>query len=145
MSEIAVHGEKTIAGLELLKAAITQATVLAMRTAVREGEESAKATTTWKDRSGATRGSIRGEVLGLRGRVEARGASIFLENGTRAHQIVARGRALKFFVNGQAIYRRSVQHPGTKATHFMRDARNHAQVAADMAVHFYVSFAIQHA
>lgn len=143
MSDVSVHGEKTVAGLDILKAAITQAAVLALRTGVREAQESAHGTTTWNDRSGQTRGSIRGQVFGLTGRVEARGASIFLENGTRAHEIVARNaKALHFMVNGQSIYRRAVQHPGTKATHFMRTARDHAAVAAQLAARFYVGFAI---
>lgn len=42
----------------------------------------------------------------------------FLEEGTPAHTIRARGRALRFSVGGETIYRRSVNHPGTKATHF---------------------------
>lgn len=45
----------------------------------------------------------------------------FVENGTRPHDIVPHGRALRFVVNGRAVFTRTVHHPGTKATHFLSD------------------------
>jgi hypothetical protein len=51
----------------------------------------------------------------------------FVENGTKPHLITAdfgiKGahKFLRFEVNGKVLYRRGVQHKGTKATHFMRD------------------------
>lgn len=46
----------------------------------------------------------------------------FVENGTRPHDIQPHGKALRFVANGQVMFRRTVHHPGTKATHFLRDA-----------------------
>lgn len=49
------------------------------------------------------------------------GVAIFHENGTAPHPIVAHGKVLAFQVNGSTVFVRAVQHPGTKALHFMRD------------------------
>lgn len=46
----------------------------------------------------------------------------FVENGTRAHDITAKGGALRFVMNGRVMFRRTVHHPGTKATHFMANS-----------------------
>jgi hypothetical protein len=108
----------------------------AVDTAARVAEGAAKQTTDWKDgeetwpdgtprRYGVhTRDTIEGGSLGLRGWVEAGGAARFLEASTRPHEIHARRRAfLRFFVNGVGpIYRKSVNHPGTRATLFLRTA-----------------------
>jgi len=43
----------------------------------------------------------------------------YLDEGTRAHAIVARNaRFLRFFQGGRVVFRRSVWHPGTKARDF---------------------------
>ena len=53
----------------------------------------------------------------------------FLEGGTRPHAIVAkRGRALRFVVGGQVMFRRRVWHPGTRPFHFMRNASDAAWI-----------------
>ncbi len=45
----------------------------------------------------------------------------FLEGGTRAHVITARrGRVLRFMSGGGPVFRRSVQHPGTRAYKFIQ-------------------------
>lgn len=46
----------------------------------------------------------------------------FVENGTKAHDITAKGGALRFVMNGRVMFRRTVHHPGTKATHFMANS-----------------------
>jgi len=44
-----------------------------------------------------------------------------LDRGSRPHIIRAkRGKALRFVANGQVVFRRSVRHPGTKPTNFLR-------------------------
>jgi len=141
---------RTRSGLEALEGGLHQAIDLTMRAAVRAAEESALRTTLFRDRTGKTRGSIHAEVTrgerGLRGFVIARGAAAFLENGTRAHAIVARrAKALHFFVNGQEFFRRSVQHPGTSARPFMHEARHVGEVAAAFAAQEYVGYAIEKA
>ena len=95
-------------------------------------EESAQGTTLWRDQRPLTRSTIHAEVTGRgRGTVSAAGAAHFLEWGTTAHTITARnGQALRFFVNGVAIFRRSVRHPGTAERPFMRASRERAAIAA---------------
>jgi hypothetical protein len=47
----------------------------------------------------------------------------YVNDGTRAHRITAKnGKALKFQSGGSTIFRRSVWHPGTKATKFFDNA-----------------------
>lgn len=76
------------------------------------------------------RKSIRPELLtGYRARVVAGGSSapyaFFVENGTRAHPIVARrAKVLRFVQNGDTVFRRRVFHPGTKPRPFMQTARD---------------------
>lgn len=51
------------------------------------------------------------------------GHAWFVEKGTRAHVIAARrAKSLRFFIGGQAVFRQSVQHPGTKARRFLAGA-----------------------
>jgi hypothetical protein len=45
-----------------------------------------------------------------------------VEEGSKPHVIEARsGRALRFRVGGKVIFRRRVQHPGSKGVHMFRD------------------------
>lgn len=51
----------------------------------------------------------------------------FVELGTKPHRIEAKKRStLRFVQGGQIRFRRSVQHPGTKATHFLWRATEYA-------------------
>lgn len=46
-------------------------------------------------------------------------AGVFLEEGTDPHIITAKNaKALRFEIGGKVIFRKSVHHPGTKATRF---------------------------
>jgi hypothetical protein len=143
-----VHASKTIAGLRALSTRLIHAAEMTLVGAVEAAEMSAKTTTLFKDQSGKTRGSIKATVRAsgawdMRGRVVARGAAKFLENGTRAHTITARnGGMLRFYVNGNAVFRRSVHHPGQRATHFMQTARHMGELAAEFGAEIYVNEAI---
>lgn len=54
----------------------------------------------------------------------------FIENGTRPHVIEARRvRYLRFIVNGELLFRRRVNHPGTKARPFTALASAAGQMA----------------
>lgn len=114
-----------------------------------QAEKLAKSTNAFKDRTGDGRKSIHGDVSPgyLKAKLSAGKKQIkFIENGTKPHEIRARkARFLSFVVNGTRVFRRKVQHPGTKATHFMRDAvqtasieirRNLQHVADDAARRF---------
>lgn len=88
----------------------------------------ARATTKFKDRSGDLRRSIvRGQKSTWHHFIKAGGRTAphahFVEYGTKPHPIeVRRRRALRFVQHGEIRFRRRVQHPGTKATHFMDEA-----------------------
>ncbi|WP_327592444.1 hypothetical protein [Streptomyces chartreusis] len=50
-------------------------------------------------------------------------AAIYVLNGTRPHRIVPRtAKALRFTVGGQVVYATVVNHPGTKANNFLKEA-----------------------
>lgn len=101
----------------------------------------------WQDRTGATRAGISGNF-----RVTERGATGFiksenpnairLNDGTPPHRITAGGKAvaafgaaavigakkaLKFQMNGQTMFRRAVNHPGTKPDPFLDAAADVAE------------------
>jgi hypothetical protein len=57
----------------------------------------------------------------------------FLEEGTPAHIIRAKGRFLRMMINGEAVYRKIVHHPGTKPTFFFSLAT--ARAGEDMQAH----------
>lgn len=140
---ITVDGGRTRSGLANLKAGIRQAAGLTLDAAIEAAKASAKSTTLWKDQSGTTRSSIRSERTGLRGFVEAGGAAKFLEEGTKPHLIVAHGKALRFVVEGNVLFRKWVRHPGTAPRPFMREARQRGETAAEWAAEIYVNSAIQ--
>lgn len=140
-----VHGTKTIEGLRLLKQNLQSAAHFILAAGITAAESSAKGSSLYKDESGKTRASYKGSINagGLSGKVIGRGASIFLENGTKAHTITAKnGGMLRFFVNGQAVFRRSVHHPGTSPRPVMGNARYHAEMAIEYAAEIYVNEAI---
>ena len=106
MSDVAVRTRGTRRGLEQLDRALQRAATLTVRAAVEAARASAKSTDQFQDKSGKTRRSIRGGTLGpFHGFVEAGGAAGFLEHGTAPHLIVAHGRALRFEVAGQVLFR----------------------------------------
>lgn len=143
-----VHGERARAGLQLLKAGIQHAAQEALRAGVDAAYASAVSTPRFRDRrppEEGTRGSIRHRIEGLQGFVEASGAARFLEYGTPPHVIVAHGKALRFTVEGQVLFRRWVKHPGTAARPFMHEARERGLQAAEFGVEVFVNAAIQRA
>lgn len=113
--------------------------------------ELARATDKFKDGPNARlRGSIRRDVRSAYSIFVKAGArhGLFVEDGTKAHEIrpkmgagvsgpvrPGQGRrssgsersVLRFVIGGRTFFRPSVRHPGTKATHFMRDARDGAE------------------
>lgn len=132
--------------LRSLAAGIHQANTLALRAAVQATETAARGTTLFKDKTGETRGSIHGEVLGTKGFVEARGAARWLEDGTTPHLIEARNAgALRFVVNGVTLYRRSVHHPGTRPRPFMQAAARIGAQALEYGVDYFFNYAIARA
>ena len=109
--------------------ALLRATWRVVDAALAAAEASKRATTMWSDRTGETRGSIRARVSGngLSARVSVAGAAKFLEGGTRPHVIRAKNtQALRFMVQGVVVFRRSVNHPGTKPRPFVAEARERA-------------------
>jgi hypothetical protein len=141
-----VRTEKTREGLLRTSAAVVEASRAILFSAVTAAQSSAASTTLFKDQTGATRQSIKATVLGDSGRVVARGAASLLENGTRAHDISARsGGKLRFFANGQAVFRRRVHHPGTSPRPFMAQALFHAETVVAYAAEVYLNEAVARA
>jgi hypothetical protein len=67
-----------------------------------------------------------GAVLKIRNTAPHAG---YVERGTKPHRIVARrAKALRFVAGGRVVFARSVWHPGTKATWFLRTATERAGV-----------------
>lgn len=138
-----VDGAATRESLNLLKASCIHAAALTLKAGMAAAESSAKGASEFKDRTGDTRGSVKAVYSGaLRGFVEARGASQFLEWGTPPHKIVAKGRALRFVVNGEVIFRKMVNHPGTAPRPYMREARERAVTAIEYGAEIYFGRAI---
>jgi hypothetical protein len=140
-----VDGRRTRAGLRSLRDAFHAAAGQTVRAGVEAAKASAVASGEFKDRSGGTRASIEGHVEGLRGMVSASGAMRMLVSGTRPHTIVAHGKALRFVVNGEVLYRRMVRHPGTKPRPIMHHAAEAGALAMHAAAEYYVGEAIAHA
>lgn len=85
----------------------------------------AKGSRAFKDQTGKLRGSItRFERGTWRMGIQATAKHAkFVEDDTKAHRIEAKkGNVLRFVQAGRVMFRRSVQHPGTKGTHFMQRA-----------------------
>lgn len=91
----------------------------------------AGATTKFKDKTGRLReGLHRVDRDALHIEVRSRAKhTIFVEEDTKAHVIKPRRkRILRFMQGGTVRFAGRVQHPGTTGTHFMRDARDAAEV-----------------
>lgn len=119
-----------VAGLKHLESQILGAAHQLLGQTASLAANQARGSNDFKDRTGKLRASIvriernRWHFLVRAGAKHA----AFIENGTRPHPIVARrARFLRFQVAGTTYFRRRVQHPGTVARHFMRDARDHAE------------------
>ncbi len=70
----------------------------------------------------------RGRAVALRVSNSAKHAAV-LEKGSAPHRIRAKqGKALRFWGFGKLVFRKSVQHPGTKPYRFLSRARNRAGI-----------------
>jgi hypothetical protein len=100
----------------------------------------ARGTTTFKDRTGNLRNSIkRGQKSPWALFVKAGGTgaryALFIEAGSKPHEIKARrARFLKFEQNGQTVFRKRVFHPGTRPARFMQSARNASEAFASQYI-----------
>ena len=86
---------------------------------------SARETSLFKDRTGELRGTLDIVDTGAyTKRLIARAKhSVYVEKGTKAHEIVARaGGVLRFVIGGRVVYARRVNHPGTQPRPFMDNA-----------------------
>lgn len=130
-----------------LDARITEASVKALRGATKDGVDSAKATSLFKDQTGKTRKSIRSTVddYKVTSQIRAGGAASLLESGTGPHEITAKGGGLlKFMINGQWVSKKSVNHQGTVARPFMTVAADIAERSLDYYSVMFVESAIDH-
>lgn len=137
--------DQTIKDLYETAGKIYQAVGSAITASVAAGEADARATTLWKDRSGDTRQSIKGTKTSMdTGALIAGGASKLLEEGTRPHVITGKGGGfLRFEMNGQTMFRRSVNHPGTAPRPFMQHARDQAEKVLDYGLEYLIDRAVK--
>lgn len=130
-----VDATRARAAMRGIMAALPGAQRWALDATARQAARTAQRTTQFKDRTGLLRSRIQAQPATARSaRVVANTRyAKFVENGTPAHTIRGRnGGLLRFTVNGHTIYRRSVQHPGTRPRPFMADtARSMAPVLGD--------------
>jgi hypothetical protein len=102
--------------------------------AVTAGAEEARTNHRFQSRTGSTVAGIQGygvaatqaEVVGV---VESTAdTSVFLNDGTRAHEIVPRNaKALRFETDGQVVFAAHAQHPGTAPDPFFDHAVERAE------------------
>lgn len=135
----------TLVALEGLELKIRAAAYTALEGAVKDGVSSAKESKLFKDVTGATRASVSGSVdrSTARGIVVAGGAARWLESGTRPHRIEAKGKALAFSMNGEMMFRKVVDHPGTAARPFMQQARDQAERSLDYYAEMFINEAVK--
>lgn len=130
MTTLRVNASETIDNLAEMRAGVVAAVELALKLLAAHAAAHARATTTFKDRTGRLRNSVRtGHPSKWTTFVKVGGDRApyaqFIENGSKAHEIVARNaRVLRYVQNGQVFFRRRVWHPGTRPTRFMQSARD---------------------
>jgi len=92
-----------------------------------------------RSRTGLLSRSIQSKVLNIGDEVISLQVGVFggvpyaraLEEGSKAHRILATvSRALRFRVQDRFIFRKSVQHPGNRAYHFISDEAKATEVSA---------------
>jgi len=93
----------------------------------------------WKDQTYATRDSLEPEVTdesnGAHASLKAEGNAARLHEGTPPHRIEAKNaRFLKFEMGGETMFRRAVNHPGTKPDPYLDNAAAAGEEDLDMAV-----------
>lgn len=125
MSDVTIDVSAFAPAWARLQGEVAYAHIVAMRDAVKIAERNARETTLWRDQrpNGGTRSTIQGNEFAGEGEIRAGGAAVFLEAGTRAHTIEPRnGKVLRFMVAGSYVFARKVNHPGTAARPFMKNA-----------------------
>ena len=120
---VATNAEEVAHDLRQLADRIAADTHYAIAAGTEAAAEAARGTALFKDNTQRLRSSIvtsegRG---GMAGYVDAKAPyASFVNDGTRAHEIHAKGGGLlKFQVNGHWVSTRTVHHPGTKPRPFM--------------------------
>ena len=87
----------------------------------------------WRDRTYATRESLEPTVddasNGATASLKAEGNAARLAEGTEPHVIEAKGRALRFPMGGMTIFRKRVNHPGTRPDAYLDNAAEKASEA----------------
>ncbi len=125
MFEVHIDTSGFRAGLRALLANIENGAQAALQDAAHATEQAARNTQSFDDKTGQLRASIHTGPIRFGSTFVEAGAEHagWIEDGTKGpYEIRAKGRALRFEMNGTTVFRKSVMHPGIKARHFMRDA-----------------------
>lgn len=133
-----------VSSMHTLEGGIYNAGAQAMRASVKAAEDSAKGTTLYSDVTGKLRSRTTGTADGLKGKLVADTKyAYWVENGTRPHVIQARrGGVLAFVVNGQQVFAKRVNHPGTAERPFMTIARDVGEQTLEYGLDYLTSEAI---
>ncbi len=132
---------RALEAIARVKMRVLEAAPAILRAGIEAAEASAKATTLFQDRTGETRGSIRGEAQGLTGFVQAGGSAGFLENGT--HHPEQSGKLWVFVMNGQTIFTRKIREYEIAPRPFMHQAIDLGELAAFAAAETFLTAAIR--
>lgn len=97
-----------------------------LRTAALQAQTRARTSPLYKSHTYGLRGSISLSTIDAwhQRLIAAAPYAGFVEYGTKPHKIEAKGGMLRFEVGGSIIFRRSVNHPGTKPRPFMATSRD---------------------
>lgn len=164
---VVVSADELRSYLKRVESGIRAAARQALGQAAAYAAEHARRTTKFKDGTGKLRKSINRGAKGewaLFVQASAKHA-LWVEEDTKAHEIRpklsagvsgpvrpsqsrrSRGAArqfLRFVVGGRTVFARSVRHPGTTGTHFMRDARDAAEAHLFRFVEIGINEVVKH-
>lgn len=120
-----VDGTETLRGLRTLERRVLDVARVQLYEVARVAYRAARDTTLFRDRTGQLRGTI--DIIDKGAywkRVIAPAEHAkYIEGGTKAHVIrPKRARFLRFYVGGNVVYARKVNHPGTAKRPFMENA-----------------------
>ena len=143
-----IDGRATISDLRDLNAALRNGAVTALRSALSAAEADAKSTTLYRDQTGTLRQNTKtdtGQIADLKGSLVADTKyAAFVENGTPPHRIEPRNASvLRFVSNGQVMFARGVNHPGTAERPFMTHARGVGEQTLEYGLEYFVDEAIK--
>jgi hypothetical protein len=122
---VRVDGSETLRDLRTLERRILDVARVQLYEVARVAYRTARDTTLFRNRTGELRGTLDIIDKGAYWKrlIAPANHAKFIEYGTKAHVIrPKRGKFLRFYVGGNVVYARKVNHPGTAKRPFMENA-----------------------